>query len=255
MCRKHHGSLFATFVGAPVSHFRWIAGEHAVASYASSAEGRRTFCSVCGSVAPVVLPQFDLVTAPAGNLSGELGLKPSSHIFVGSKAPFYAITDRLEQHETYPPGIAAPAVDRPAVEAKPGFVLGSCLCGEVAYEIEGAPLRAFNCHCSRCRRGRSAAHGTNFFVPADRFRWTRGQANVTAYRVADARRFAVAFCRHCGGALPFVSTELSAAIVPAGSLDSDPGIQPLAHIFVGSKADWFDITDQLPQYAELPPSR
>jgi hypothetical protein len=51
-----------------------------------------------------------------------------------------------------------------------------------------------------------------------------------------------------------VSTELKGAIVPAGSLDSDPGAQPLAHIHVGSKAAWFDITDRLPQYAELPPA-
>jgi hypothetical protein len=62
----------------------------------------------------------------------------------------------------------------------------------------------------------------------------------------------VGFCRRCGGALPYVSNELQGAIVPAGTLDTDPAAQPLAHIFVGSKATWFDITDRLPQYDELP---
>ena len=124
----------------------------------------------------------------------------------------------------------------------------------MSYEIEGAPLRAFNCHCSRCRRGRSAAHATNYFYAAERFRWVRGEENATAYKPPEARRFTVGFCRHCGGALPYVSPELKGAVVPAGSLDSDPGSQPLAHIFVDSKADWFDITDRLPQYPELPPS-
>ena len=131
------------------------------------------------------------------------------------------------------------------------MTLGSCLCGDVAFEIEGAPLRAFNCHCTRCRRGRGAAHATNLFYPADGFRWTRGQENVAEYKVPEAQRFAVAFCRDCGGALPYVMAGRG-VVVPAGSLDSEPGMQPLAHIFVGSKADWFDITDRLPQYPELP---
>ena len=37
-----------------------------------------------------------------------------------------------------------------------------------------------------------------------------------------------------------------------GSLDEDPGMRPQAHIFVGSKAPWFEITDQLPQFKEFP---
>ncbi len=251
MCRKHHGSLFATVVGAPVSRFRWLAGEENVASYASSPGATRNFCKICGSVAPVVLPQFDVVAVPAGNLQGDLGLRPGAHIFVGSKASWHEITDDLPRFEAYPPGFPAPAIQRPVIEAKPGVTLGSCLCGDVAFEIEGAPLRAFNCHCTRCRRGRGAAHATNLFYPAEGFRWTRGQGNVAEYKVPEAQRFTVAFCRDCGGELPYVMVGRG-VVVPAGSLDSDPGMQPLAHIFVGSKADWFDITDRLPQYPELP---
>lgn len=254
MCRKHHGSLFATFVGAASDRFRWVAGEEALTTYASSSDGRRSFCSVCGSVAPIVLPQFELAIAPAGNLRGDLGLKPDSHIFVGSKAPWYTITDDLPQHEKYPPGFPAPEVTRPIVESKEGFVLGSCLCGDVAFEIEGTPSRVMNCHCSRCRRARSAAHTTNVFYKAEQFRWTRGEDQVADYRLPGARFFATAFCERCGGELPRVSPERGVVVVPAGSLDSDPGMQPLAHIFVGSKAVWFDITDRLPQFAEMPPS-
>jgi hypothetical protein len=39
------------------------------------------------------------------------------------------------------------------------------------------------------------------------------------------------------------------AIVPMGALDDDPGVRPQAHIFVGSKAPWDVITDDLPQHA------
>jgi len=254
MCRKHHGAQFATFVATPVSQFRWLAGERDVKTFPSSSNGKRSFCRTCGSVAPIVLPEIDMAFAPAGNLEGDLGIKPQSHMFVGSKASWYTITDDLPQHDKYPPGFDAPDNVRPAVNAKAGFVLGSCLCGDVAFEIEGAPTRVMNCHCSRCCRARSAAHATNVFYRAEQFRWTRGQEIVADYKLPGARFFATAFCRRCGGELPRISTERGVAVVPAGSLDTDPGMQPMAHIFVESRASWFEITGRLPQFAEMPPS-
>ena len=63
----------------------------------------------------------------------------------------------------------------------------------------------------------------------------------------------LAFCAGCGGAAPRLSPERGFAVVPAGALDTDPGIRPAAHIFVGSKASWFRITGDVPQFDELPP--
>jgi len=254
MCRKHHGALFVTFIATPVRQFRWTAGESNVSTFASSDNGKRAFCVTCGSVAPTLMPKIDCAFIPAGNLEGDLGIKPQNHMFVGSKASWYTITDNLPQYEKYPPGFDAPDNVRPTATRKDGFVLGSCLCGAVAFEIEGAPQRVMNCHCTRCRRARSAAHGTNVFYKAAQFRWSRGEQHVADYKVPGARFFATAFCRQCGGELPRISSERGVVVVPAGSLDTDPGMPPLAHIFVGSKASWFDITDRVPQFAELPPS-
>jgi hypothetical protein len=39
-----------------------------------------------------------------------------------------------------------------------------------------------------------------------------------------------------------------------GMLDTDPGVKPTCHVFVGSKAPWFDIEDDLPQHREFPPA-
>jgi hypothetical protein len=253
MCRKHHGAPFATFAAAPSAAFRWSSGEDAVVQYRSSEQGTRTYCRNCGSVAPQVLPQMELAICPAGNLEGDPGVRPQMHMFVGSKAPWYAITDHLPQHTAVPPEFGGgTGIDRPAVLARPGVTEGSCLCGAVAYEFTGTPLRMMNCHCSRCRRGRSAAHTTNLFVPLDGFRWLRGEPLVAAYKVPDAARFAVAFCTRCGGKVPRVAPEANWAVVPAGTLDTDPGMRPQAHIFVGSKAPWFEITDDLPQYPAAP---
>ena len=41
--------------------------------------------------------------------------------------------------------------------------------------------------------------------------------------------------------------------VPAGLLVSDPGVPISGHIFVGSKAPWFEITDDLPRFEEHAP--
>lgn len=252
MCRKHHGSAFATFATAPLERFRWLSGEESVRSYASSSSGHRPFCGICGSVAPMRLPAMQLVCAPAGNLQGEMDTRPTAHMFVGSKAPWYTITDTLPQHETFPPEFAgAQSVERPVVQARDGVVDGSCLCGDVAYEITGEPVRMAYCYCSRCRRARSAAHCANIFYPLDAVRFTRGAAQVVDYQYSEARYFGTAFCQRCGAMVPRLSVARGMAVVPAGSLDVDPGVRPMMQICVASKASWVEITDTAtPQFAE-----
>ena len=38
--------------------------------------------------------------------------------------------------------------------------------------------------------------------------------------------------------------------IALATFDDDPGVRPDAHAFVASKARWFTITDDLPQYSE-----
>ena len=59
-----------------------------------------------------------------------------------------------------------------------------------------------------------------------------------------------AHCRRCGSLLYSVVREGAFVHVAMGTLVDDPSIRPTAHIFVGSKAPWFAITDDLPQYRE-----
>lgn len=253
MCRKHHGSPFATLVSAPLMGFRWLAGEDNIDKYASSERGVRGFCRTCGSVTPTLLPQMDIVLCPAGNLQGDLDIRPQFHVFTGSKASWYDITDDLPQHAEFPPEFNARGVERPKVEPRTGIVEGSCLCGKVAYEITGKPRLLMYCHCTRCRRGRSSAHGSNLFYKLDQFHFTRGAELVVQFRPPDAERFAIAFCSCCGGAAPQIAAEFNSVVVPAGTLDTDPDFRPVAHIFVGSKANWFDITGDVPQFPEMTP--
>jgi len=56
---------------------------------------------------------------------------------------------------------------------------------------------------------------------------------------------------HCGAV--HYAVDGAFVHVAIGTLDEDPGIRPSAHIFVGSKAVWFEITDGPPQYDRFPP--
>jgi len=253
MCRKHHGAAFATFVSAPLTGFRWLSGQDQVQQYPSSPSGSRGFCRKCGSVAPMSIEAMGLVLCPAANLLGDIGIRPQAHIFVGSKAPWYEITDSLPQHAEFPPEFGMRGLSRPVPTPGSELIQGSCLCGDVAIEITGQPERMPYCHCSRCRLSRSAAHAANVFMKADQLRWVRGEERVRTYKVPDSRFFTAAFCDRCGSGAPRVVPQFNMAMVPAGMLDTDPGIRVMGHIYVGSKAPWYEITDRVPQYTELWP--
>jgi hypothetical protein len=254
MCRKHHGGSFATFASTALSGFSYLSGQDAVASYASSPSGQRSFCTVCGAVAPVRLDAMGLALCPAGNLDGDLGIKPQGHMFAASRAPWTTLDDGLPRWDEFPTDFGpVPTVERPTLSLKPGVTQGGCLCGQVAYQYSGAPVRMRNCHCSRCRRSRSAAFSTTVFVPEARFRWGRGAAQVVVYKLPEAEFFSTAFCRHCGSTLPWLAQGPGVWVIPAGSLDDDPGLLPESHIFVGSKASWYEISDALPRWDTRPP--
>ena len=205
MCRKQHGAAFATYAVAPASGFRWIAGEDQVVRYQSSAQGSRAFCGRCGSVAPGTIPAMGIVFAPAGNLSASSGGTPRATCSWarrrrGTRSPTTCRSTKSIRRSSPREG-----VPRPQVAPREGVTEGSCLCGEVAYEIRGEPLRMMNCHCERCRLGRSAAHATNVFYKVDAFRFTRGESEVREYKVPDAKFHAVAFCSRCGSKVPRIS--------------------------------------------------
>lgn len=249
MCRKSHGSAFATLVNASSSDFQWISGQDKVVVYESSPGVRRAFCSTCGSVLPGTDSARSEVFVPAGTLDDDLGARPEAHVFVASKAPWYEIHDDLPRHDAYRSADGRPAIDGPerGAETK-GATAGSCLCGRVGFEFIDQPFALVNCHCSRCRRGRSAAHASNLFIKPEQLRWLSGEDQVTVYDFPGAVRFGTNFCSICGSCVPRFSASAGRVNVPMGSLDTDPGMSPTLHIYVGSKAPWFEISDDLPQF-------
>lgn len=251
-CRRHHGAPFATFLGAPLAGFRWISGADNVAEYPSAEGGTRRFCKTCASVAPMLLEEMGMAMLTAGNIVEDPGIRPQFHIFVGSKASWFEITDDLPQHEANPPEFGGgTGIPHEPLGMRDGKVTGSCLCGAVEYTL-GESIRMYNCHCSRCRRARSAAFTTNLFTTLEGFEYVSGEDLVTDYHVPGAKYFGVAFCSKCGSDVARVSTARNVAVIPAGALDADPGMHPAANIYVDHKAPWYEITDDLPKFSEMP---
>ena len=250
MCRKIHGSLFATYFEA--EGIEITAGEESIDSYESSPGFTRTFCNQCGSTLPEQSNHAGGVFVPAGLMDDDPGVRPEGHIFIESKAECYTINDSLPQHEHYGDDDMSRVVEVATPTSKDGVVGGSCLCGEVAFEYSGTPKMMMNCHCSRCRKVKGAAHATNVFVAGDALTWLRGESNITGYAHPPADFFGHSFCKTCGSSVPRPRPDGSMYNIPAGSLDQHPGIEAKGHIFVGSKAPWFEVTEDKPQWDEMP---
>ena len=127
------------------------------------------------------------------------------------------------------------------------MIEGGCLCGKVRYSVQGEIGQVSHCHCAMCRRIHGAAFGTYGAVPREHFAWTAGKEFVKTFRSSDVMQRT--FCAECGSTLQALfAPEPDVIYLTLGTTDGVPGCRPDVHIFVGSKAPWFEITDDLPQH-------
>jgi hypothetical protein len=121
------------------------------------------------------------------------------------------------------------------------------------YEVFGTLEVIKNCHCWRDRKMTGAPHDSCLLAATSAVHWLQGEALVVVYSLPEAPGFRTGFCRVCGTSLPAMVSGAASVGIPAGALDNDPGARARYHIFCGTKAPWFEITDDLPQFAEYPP--
>lgn len=129
---------------------------------------------------------------------------------------------------------------------------GSCLCGVVQYRATKPILSFYHCHCSRCRKASGSAHASNLLTMSDQFSWVAGKDLVVGFDLPTAQKFATAFCSRCGSPVPHLTRSGREVIIPAGSLDSEPGANPQSHIYWKSRASWSCNAGDLPRFDEDP---
>jgi hypothetical protein len=122
---------------------------------------------------------------------------------------------------------------------------GQCFCGAVAYTVADAFAYAANCHCGNCRRTTGAAFKPFAGIARAKLSLMRGETELLVYGDTQGND---THCARCGALLYSVVRDGAYVHVAMGTLVDDPSIRPTHHIFVGSKAPWFTITDGLPQY-------
>ena len=130
---------------------------------------------------------------------------------------------------------------------RPRALAGTCRCGAVRYEVSDAFRYAANCHCSECRAATGSAFKPFAGIEREKLTITEGLGNIAVFGEEDLNDTR---CGKCGSLLFSVVRAGAFVHVAMGSFADDPSIRPTSHVFVGSKAAWFEITDELPQFEE-----
>jgi len=256
MCQKVHGAAFGTYAFVKDDQFQWTTDTESVVGYNSSDILIRNSCKTCGSVVPFESQKPDQWVVPAG--CHDTMRTPDHNIFMPDNAPWHTVSGDLPECEFYPddsgrkPVDGLPDVGEATLPEKP--MQGSCLCGKINFQVTEPLKLARNCHCSRCRQGRSTAHACNGFVSYDGVDFLAGEEHLQNYKVPDAQFFTQVFCKNCSSLMPRKDSGRGISIIPMGSLDNDPGIKTSDHIWVGDKSSWHNITDGLPQHEAGPPA-
>ena len=129
------------------------------------------------------------------------------------------------------------------------MITGRCECAQVRYQVLGELKDFCHCHCSICRRLDGAAFATWGGVARDELTYLSGSLRTYSFSEnADSL-----FCENCGSTLPVdYKPEAHMLYIAMGTVDGDVDCPRGFHQFVGSKAPWYEICDDLPQHDEWP---
>lgn len=129
---------------------------------------------------------------------------------------------------------------------------GGCLCGAIRYELQRRFLNAIHCYCEMCRKAHGTAFSTHVSARPDQLIWLQGKELLTAYESSPGAYRE--FCEQCGThALVHGQVPGHGVAVPAGTLDGDPSLNIIGHMYTESQVTWFAIADAYPQHLQWPP--
>jgi hypothetical protein len=135
---------------------------------------------------------------------------------------------------------------------------GSCLCGDVAFELMGTLTSIELCHCDKCKKAYGAPFAASLYGKKTGFRWLRGEEQVASYDAPQEDSppaYRHSFCRRCGSPLPLVWSALPIVEVPVASLDACPSPTPAYQMFGCQRLGWIVETQDLPWYERAAPLR
>lgn len=134
----------------------------------------------------------------------------------------------------------------------PGGLVGGCLCGDVRYEIRGAPRFVAQCFCRDCQKATGTGHTTIVGVEADNFAVT-GTPTVFTSLGDTGGKVNRHFCGRCGSRL-FTSGDLPGEVrmIQAGTLDRPDQVTPTTAIYLKDRIPWDPVDPSLAQFPGMP---
>lgn len=128
---------------------------------------------------------------------------------------------------------------------------GSCLCGQIEYEVKQLSSPIKHCSCRTCRKAHSAAFNTGAAVNLDDFSWIKGESLLAKYESSPGKHRC--FCSNCGSQLIKIIDDAAYIVLRVASLDEDPGQVPQQRIWRSHEVSWLDYTSRVPTYEEWEP--
>jgi len=130
------------------------------------------------------------------------------------------------------------------------MVKGSCLCGEVQFEVELIPEKVYSCHCSICQRSHGAAFVTLALADGNSLKFIKGEENLTDYFSGGGFR---AFCSKCGSRLMNYAEDKGQYLsVAVSCIDNQDEIRPVANLCIETKPLWYQLSGDIPSYEGIP---
>jgi len=130
---------------------------------------------------------------------------------------------------------------------------GSCLCGAIAYEVDRLAGPIGHCHCNTCRKAHAAAFATTARADRSAFRWLSGESVIGQFESTPGKLRH--FCTRCGSHLMAQWVHEPQVIVRVATLDDDPGVRPVAHIWMADAAPWLAYGDELAAFDHAAPRK
>jgi hypothetical protein len=128
------------------------------------------------------------------------------------------------------------------------MLTGSCLCGAVAYEVDGELGPIVHCHCETCRKAHGSAFSSVSSVPREKFRWVRGEDVLGGFESSPGKTRH--FCTRCGSQVIAERAGQPNVLLRLGCLDTRVSDAPKMHIWRSDGASWYDPKLQLPELPE-----
>lgn len=223
------------------------------ADYRYTPESSRAFCTLCGSR---LWFRSDLwpgeLFLNVGVLADPQAHRPDQHVMWRQAVPWGVTRDDIPVSQGFQrPVAAAPQTSDPLGLSGQGSapLAGHCLCGQVRWQAEAAPLWSGHCHCTSCRRATGAPFSSFLWLPHGQVAWS-GQMTGFA---SSGGRVTRHFCTTCGTHMRYHSADHPAEIRLYAASMADPSrFHPAAHIHETDRLPWLVLADDLPRHAALP---